>query len=70
MKPFTVADLIKYLQQQPQDLPLAYALHSEYCLLELRDIQVMSLAFPRVDGWIHNFSPSVPQQKYLVFPGN
>jgi hypothetical protein len=66
----TVAELISFLQAQPQDMPVAYQLHSEQCLMETKDIAVMELCLPRPDGWVHSKRPDKPTQTYLVFPGN
>ncbi len=66
----TVAELITLLQSKPQDLQVAYALFSEYCLLEAKDIDVEHLCEPRPDGWVHSRRPDKPTQEYLVFPGN
>lgn len=70
MKPITVSDLVAYLQTQPQDLPVAYCLYSEYALMDIDEIHVLELCAPRPDGWIHNSRPDKPTQKYIVFPGN
>lgn len=66
----TVKELIELLQSKPQDLQVAYQLHSEYCLLRAGDINIESLCQPRPDGWVHDARPDKPTQKYLVLPGN
>jgi len=66
----TVAELIAHLQTQPQDLQVAYCLHSEFALMYVDEIQIMELCEPRPDGWIHRARPDKPKQSYLVFPGN
>lgn len=66
----TVADLIEYLKKQPQDLPIAYDLHSEQVLMELDQINIEELCEPRNDGWLHDKRPDKPFRQYLVFPGN
>ncbi len=66
----TVADLIVFLQTQPQDLPVAYAIYSEQALLEPDEITIQELGLPREDKWVHDKRPDQPSQKYLVFPGN
>ncbi len=66
----TVAELIKFLEDQPQDLVVAYRLHSEQCILDIEQIEVDELCEPRSDGWIQNNRPDLPQRTYLVFPGN
>lgn len=74
IKPMTVADLIEYLKKQDQSLPVAYALHSEYCLLESSDMKVKKLHKYRPDGWVHCFyKESEIKEKgmnYFVLPGN
>lgn len=66
----TVNELIEHLHTFPKDLPVAYRLHSEQCLLDLEDIVVTELCEPRPDGWIQDKRPDMPSIKYLVFPGN
>jgi hypothetical protein len=65
-----VSELIQFLQTFPQDLPVAYDLHSEQCLMEPGDIEIRDLCLPREDGWVANPRPDKPSQTYLVFPGN
>jgi len=65
-----VRELIELLQTYPQELPVAYRLFSEKCLLEAGDIDVQSLCEPRADGWVANARPDKPTIDYLVFPGN
>lgn len=69
-KPYTVESLIAFLQTVDPKLPVAYKLHSEQCLLEEGDIEVVSLCLPRPDGWVQNQRPDKPTQEYLLFPGN
>jgi hypothetical protein len=66
----TVAELIAFLQTQPQDIQVAYRLFSEQILLETTDIEVEEKCQPRPDGWIHDKRPDMPTQTYLLFPGN
>lgn len=66
----TVADLIKFLQTQPQDVLVAYRRFSETCLLDPEAIELDDLCEPRPDGWIHDARPDKPTRQYLVFPGN
>jgi len=66
----TVKELIDFLQSKPQDLPVAFALYSEYALLRAEDIQIKALCWPRPDGWVHHSRPDKPTHDYLVFPGN
>ena len=66
----TVADLVTFLQKQPQDLPVAFRICSEQAILEHQDIVVKHLSLPRPDGWVENARPDRPTQAYLVFPGN
>ena len=65
-----VAELIDFLNTQPQDLEVAYCLHSEQCLMEIRDIGVIKACVARPDGWIQDARPDMPTQEYLLFPGN
>lgn len=66
----TVADLIAFLQRQPQDLPVAYRCYSEQCELDVSDIEIKELCEPRPDGWIQDKREDKPTRLYLVFPGN
>jgi hypothetical protein len=68
--PMTVKELIDLLLTYPQDLPVAYSIYSEQCLLEADDITVADLCRARPDGWIQNKRPDMPTQQYLLFPGN
>jgi hypothetical protein len=70
MKPMTVADLVTYLQTQPQDLLVAYRCCSEQVLLEKSEISIVQLCEPRADGWIQNKRPDMTSRAYLLFPGN
>jgi hypothetical protein len=65
----TVAELIAFLQTQPQHLQVAYQIHSEQCLLEVTDIETVEACEPRADGWIQHKRPDMPTQTYLMFPG-
>ena len=66
----TVAQLIVFLQAQPQHLQVIYQIYSGQCLLEAKDIAIKELCFPRDDGWVENKRPDKPSQAYLCFPGN
>lgn len=66
----TISELIAYLQEQPQDLQVAYRLYSEQCLLDVSHIEILELCEARPDGWIQNKRPDKPTQTYLMFPGN
>lgn len=66
----TVAELIKILKKQPQDLPVCYMCCSEQMLLKPDDVVIEDLCEPRPDGWVANKRPDKPTQKYLVLPGN
>jgi len=70
VKGITVKELIQFLETVQQDLLVAYDLHSEQCLLEVKDIEIYDLCEPRPDGWIQNKRPDMPTRKYLVMPGN
>lgn len=66
----TVKELIDFLSTQPQHLPVAYSLHSEYCLLETKDICIDHHGHPRPDGWVPCRRPDMETMEYLLFPGN
>lgn len=66
----TVAELIEHLKTFDPSLPVAYALYSEYALLEAKSIEVASLCEVREDGWVARERPDKPSIPYLVFPGN
>lgn len=66
----TVADLIAYLQTQPQELAVAYRCYSEQVLLQASEISISHLCEPRPDGWIQNARPDMKTRPYLMFPGN
>ena len=70
MKPITVAELIAHLQTLPQQLPVAYRLHSEQILMELDDVSVEWLQEARPDGWVHDKRSDRPAVRYVVFLGN
>ncbi len=66
----TVAELIAFLQTQPQDLPVVHGMYSEFLLLKQESISVDELAMPRGDGWVAYKRGDASSQKYLVLPGN
>ena len=66
----TVADLVAYLQKQPQQLTVVYKCYSEYDTLEAKDISIEYLCEQRPDGWVHSRRSDKRNQQYLVFPGN
>lgn len=61
----TVAELIAFLNTQPQDLLVATRCHSEYCLLAAADIATGTACEPRLDGWVQNARPDKPTRNYL-----
>ena len=65
-----VAELIAFLQTQPQDALVAYRRYSEQCLIEPKDIMPYEACAPRRDGWIQDKRPDMPTQTYVLFPGN
>lgn len=65
-----VAELIAFLQTQPQDLQVVVRAYSEYLLVEKEDIKIKPLCPSRSDGWVHDARPDKPTQDYLAFPGN
>lgn len=66
----TVADLIEFLQKQPQDRLVLYKKYSEQCLLNSNEITTREFCEPRPDGWIQDKRSDIPHRTYLVFPGN
>lgn len=66
----TVAELIEFLKTQPQDLPVAFDLHSEHILMVAGDIRLMNACEARQDGWVPRARPDKPSRAYLMFPGN
>jgi hypothetical protein len=68
--PITVAELISFLQTQPQELQVGYLCRSELVLLELHQIEVVTCCEPRHDGWIQDQRPDKPTRPYLMFPGH
>lgn len=66
----TVAELIAFLQTQPQDLPVAFRCYSEAVVLDADKIKIEEACEPWADGWIQNRRPDKPAIKYLMFPGN
>lgn len=63
-----VSELIELLKTFDPELPVAYSLYSEQCLLEASDLEVLELCEPRNDGWVANSRPDKPLIPYLVFP--
>ena len=66
----TVAELIAFLQTQPQELQVAYRCCSEQVLLEAKEIEIAEKCPPRPDGWIQDKRPDKSTQTYLLLPGN
>jgi len=66
----TIAELITFLQQQDQTLEVAFQLHSEQCLLDVDMIAIETHCVARPDGWIQDARSDMPQQDYLMLPGN
>jgi len=66
----TVAQLIEYLQKQPQEALVAYACYSDQRLLNLDEIELAQGCFSRPDGWVQNARPDMPSTTYVLFPGN
>lgn len=66
----TVAELIKFLETQPQNIRVAYEKWSEQLLMEESNIDIVKLCKPRPDGWIQNSRPDMETEEYLLFPGN
>ncbi len=66
----TVAELIAFLQKQPQDLLVAHRMWSEWLLMDAEAIGVDELSEPQPDGWIQGKRPDIASRLYLVFTGN
>lgn len=66
----TVAEFIKFLEKQPQNIQVAYEIYSEQALLRVDDIKLVELCEPRPDEWIQDKRPDMPTQLYLLLPGN
>ena len=62
----TVAELIEFLKTQRQDMQVIYAEHSEFNLLELKDIYEVQACEPRPDGWVARKRDDKPTQTYLL----
>lgn len=63
-----VKELIELLHTFDPDLPVAYSIYSEHCLLDEDDVGILNLCRPRPDGWVANARPDKVTQPYLVFP--
>lgn len=66
----TVAELIKFLKTQPQDIKVAYRCCSEQTLMDAGDIGLFVGCVARPDGWIQDRRPDMPTVTYLLFHGN
>jgi hypothetical protein len=66
----TVKELIEFLKTQPQELQVCYRIYSEQAILEKEEIIIATFCAPREDGWVQDARPDMPQQDYLMFPGN
>ena len=65
-----VAELVEFLQEQPQDLPVVFSCCSEQRVLEKEMISIEELCLARPDGWVQNKRPDMLTVEYLVLPGN
>lgn len=68
--PFTVADLIAHLQTLPPDILVVYQKYSDHQFMELKELELIWGCAPRPDGYVQGARPDLPQQQYLLFPGN
>lgn len=66
----TVAELIAFLQTQPQELAVVYRYCSDYSLLEAKEITIGNLSPIRGDGYVERERPDRRHRPYLIFPGN
>lgn len=62
----TVAELIKYLQTQPQSLPVVIPQFSEYCALIERGVRIIEATPARADGWVQRARPDMAPTYYLA----
>lgn len=65
-----VKDLVAWLLTQDQDMPVAIKMYSDFLELDVDEIEIRKLCFPRSDGWVQNYRPDKTSINYLVFPGN
>ena len=65
-----VKELISFLKKKPQDLPVAYRIYSEQCLLDERDITIEENCVARPDGLVQQKRDDKKCCDYLMFPGN
>lgn len=61
----TVAELIEYLQDYPQDMQVVRSKWSEQCLLEPGDITRIEGCTPRPDGWVQDRRPDSVTKYFL-----
>lgn len=66
----TVRDLIDYLKDKPENMPVGIYMYSEMDMLRLDWIEEVETCPPRPDGWIPNSRPDKRKVKCLIFPGN
>lgn len=66
----TVAELIAFLQTQPQEMPILFQQYSDYTELRAEQINVEEHGVQRGDGYVGRARPDQPSRKFLVFPGN
>ena len=66
----TVQELIDLLKTFDPKLLVCYRCCSEYDLMEPKEIRILKLCEPRLDGWVADARPDKPTIEYVVFPGN
>jgi hypothetical protein len=64
-----VKELIELLQTFDPELPVAYEIYSEQCLLEPNQLKVKECALARPDGWVQHARNDMLRTPYLIFPG-
>lgn len=60
-----VKDLIAKLGEFDPELDVVYPLHSEQCIADPEDVQIIIACPARPDGWVQNKRPDKPSQNYL-----
>jgi hypothetical protein len=61
-----VKDLIAHLQTFDPTLEVVVSMHSEYCVLDAKEVDVGQACKPRPDGWVQLYRKDTPSQLYLM----
>ena len=62
----TVADLIKYLQKQPQNLPVVFSVGDQQAMAQLDCLGIEDMCYPDRDGFIADERPFAKTRPCLV----